>query len=114
MLSSAAGPHWRWAKWSPVRRQERAVPQSGESPASGDWRLISDLVDGRLESLGELYDRYAALCWNAAKSLTDDERVAALAVTAAFMDVWRRPAASATAGIERRLIARTLHEVSSS
>jgi RNA polymerase sigma-70 factor (ECF subfamily) len=69
---------------------------AGTSPAAGtsdgqqtDEQLLSGLVDGRLDALDRLYDRYRTMAYSIALRITRDATLAEDVVQDAFLGAWR-------------------------
>ena len=72
---------------------------AGTSPAAGtsdghepDEQLLAGLVDGRLDALDRLYDRYRTMAYSIALRITSDATLAEDVVQDAFLGVWRNAA----------------------
>ena len=69
---------------------------AGTSPAAGtsdgheaDEQLLAGLVDGRLDALERLYDRYRTMAYSIALRITSDATLAEDVVQDAFLGAWR-------------------------
>ena len=80
--------------------------------AAKDRLLISEIARGEVAALGELFDRHAQRCWAAASSLTADADLAADALEAAFLQVWREPPTHAADRLGSHLIHQTWRQLS--
>ena len=72
---------------------------AGTSPAAGtsdghepDEQLLAGLVDGRLDALDRLYDRYRTMAYSIALRITSDATLAEDVVQDAFLGAWRNAA----------------------
>src|SRR5262245_9784403 len=72
---------------------------AGTSPAAGtsgghepDEQLLAGLVDGRLDALDRLYDRYRTMAYSIALRITSDASLAEDVVQDAFLGAWRNAA----------------------
>ena len=72
---------------------------AGTSPAAGtsdghepDEQLLAGLVDGRLDALERLYDRYRTMAYSIALRITSDATLAEDVVQDAFLGAWRNAA----------------------
>ncbi len=84
-----------------TRTDRRGTPAPGPGASSGpsDEALIAGLAAGRLEALDALYERYGSTAYGLARRITADDGLAADALEAAFLGVWR---AAATLAPDRR------------
>lgn len=56
-----------------------------------DDELVAALVDGRLDGLERLYDRYASLVFSVAVRVLNDRQLAEDVTQEVFLRLWRRP-----------------------
>ncbi len=80
-----------------TRTDPRRKPAPGLSASSGpsDEALIAGLAAGRLEDLDALYERYGSTAYGLARRITADDGLAADALEAAFLGIWRGAASPA-------------------